>query len=197
MNMRPVGEVAITWGVTWIPDYMMFEPKIDYFSPLRMELFHLTEDISSGDDYETAHDNMKLFLEKNGLHVRPDIAERYSFFINQMSKSNAQLAYDAIFADMNVIDKINPILYKDPLILEMVMKWPKILTYIKKNTPEQVEFKKRIQERQTMRDNVPESTGNIGTANWTRVKGFVGGKNIKKRYAKNTKGRRRQISRKR
>ena len=175
---------------------MMFEPAIEYGNPLRMELFHLTKDIF-GDDYETAHDAMKTFLEKNGLHVRPDIAERYSFFINQMSKSNAQLAYDAIFADMNVIDKINPILYKDPLILEMVMKWPQILTYIKKNTPEQVEFKKRIQERQTMRDNVPESTGNIGTMNWKRVESFVGGKNIKKRYAKNTKGRRRQISRKR
>ena len=87
-------------------------------------------------------------------------------------------------------------MYKDPLILEMVMKWPQILTYIKKNTPEQLEFKKRIQERQTMRDNVHESTGNIGTMNWTRVESF-GGKNIKKRYAKNTKGRRRQISRKR
>jgi hypothetical protein len=194
--MRPVGEPSLSYGSTWVPDYMMFEPNIDYFSPLRMELFHLTKDIS-GDDYETAHDNMKLFLEKNGLHVRPDIAERYSFFINQMSKSNAQLAYDAIFADMNVIDKIKPILYKDPLILEMVMKWPQILTYIKRNTPEQVEFKKRIQERQTMRDNVPESTGNIGTMNWKRVEGFIGGKNIKKRYAKNTKGRRRQISRKR
>ena len=196
MNMRPVGEPSLSYGASWVPDYMMFEPNIDYFSPLRMELFHFTKDLS-GDDYETAHDNMKLFLEKNGLHVRPDIAERYSFFINQMSKSNAQLAYDAIFADMNVIDKINPNLYKDPLILDMIMKWPQILTYIKKNTPEQVEFKKRIQERQSMRDNVPESKGNIGTMNWKRVEGFVGGKNIKKRYAKNTKGRRRQISRKR
>ena len=147
MNMRPVGEPPGFYGATWIPDYMMFEPAIEYGNPLRMELFHLTKDIF-GDDYETAHDAMKTFLEKNGLHVRPDIAERYSFFINQMSKSNAQLAYDAIFADMNVIDKINPILYKDPLIIEMVMKWPQILTYIKKNTPEQVEFKKRIQERQ-------------------------------------------------
>ncbi len=48
-----------------------------------------------------------------------------------------------------------------------------------------------------MRENVPESTGNIGTANWKRVEGYLGGKNIKKRYAKNTKGRRRQVSRKR
>ena len=197
MNMRPLGEPPSgSYGSTWVPDYMMFEPEIDYFGPLRMELFHLTKDIF-GDDYETAHDNMKLFLEKNGLHVRPDFEKRYSFFINQMSKSNAQLAYDSIFANMNVIDQIHPSLYKDPLILDMIMKWPQILTYIKKNTPEQVEFKKRIQERQMMRDNVPESTGNIGTANWKRVEGFLGGKNIKKRYAKNTKGRRRQVSRKR
>jgi hypothetical protein len=175
---------------------MMFEPEIKYGSPLRMELFHLTKNIF-GDDYEKAHDDMKLFLERNGLHVRPDIAERYSFFIKQMAKSNAQLAYDAIFADMNAIDKIHPSLYKDPLILEMVMKWPHILNYIKKNTPEQEEFKNRIKERKTMRENVPESTGNIGTVNWKRVEGYLGGKNIKKRYAKNTKGRRRQVSRKR
>ena len=58
--MRPVGEPSGFYGSTWVPDYMMFEPEIQYGSPLRMELFHLTKNIF-GDDYEKAHDDMKLF----------------------------------------------------------------------------------------------------------------------------------------
>jgi len=85
-----------------------------------------------------------------------------------MSKSNAQLAYDAIFAEMSNINRINPDLYKDPIILAMIKKWPQILRYIKD---------------ETLKTELTELT--------------KGGKNIKKRYAKNTKGRRRQVSRKR
>jgi len=166
--MRPPGEPSNgSYGSTWVPDYMMFEPEIKYGSPLRMELFHLTKNIF-GDDYEKAHDDMKLFLERNGLHVRPDIAEHYSFFIKQMAKSDAQVAYDSIFAEMSNINKIKPILYKDPIILAMIKQWPQILRYLKD---------------ETLKSELTELT--------------KGGKNIKKRYAKNTKGRRRQVSRKR
>ena len=73
-----------------------------------------------------------------------------------MSKSNAQLAYDAIFAEMSNINRINPDLYKDPIILAMIKKWPQILRYIKD---------------ETLKTELTELT--------------KGGKNIKKRYATN------------
>ena len=57
--------------------------------------------------YEQAHDEMQTFL-KGKYEVNPVFQSQFAFFINQMSKSNAQLAYDAIFADMNVIDKSIP-----------------------------------------------------------------------------------------
>jgi hypothetical protein len=191
--MRPVGELAISQqysSTSWVPDYTYLVSSIEHkwgeMYPLYLKCTRQLLQAEKGGEYkdmtyEDAHDEMQAFLEENNFELNPVFKDKFSFFINQMAKSNAQLAYDAIFADMNAIDKIHPSLYKDPLILEMVMKWPHILTYIRKNTPEQEELKKRIQE---MKD--AESKGKV-----------VGGKNIKKRYAKNTKGRRRQISRKR
>ena len=111
---------------------------------------------------------MQTFLETNNFKLNPIHQDKYVFFTNQMAKSNAQLAYDAIFAGMSNINKINPILYKDPIILAMIKKWPQILGYL---------------NDQSLKTELTELT--------------KGGKNIKKRYAKNTKGRRRQISRKR
>jgi hypothetical protein len=193
--MRPPGELETIKSTqysstSWVPDYTYLVSPIEHkwgdmyppYLKCTRQLLQAEKDGEYKDmTYEDAHNEMQAFLEENNFELNSGFKDKFSFFINQMAKSNAQLAYDAIFADMNAIDKIHPSLYKDPLILEMVMMWPHILTYIKKNTPEQTELKKQIQE---MKD--AESKGKV-----------VGGKNIKKRYAKNTKGRRRQISRKR
>lgn len=195
MNMRPLRELeemrSTQYASTsWVPDYSHLISPIEhkwgdmytpYLKCTRQLLQAETEGEYKDMTYEQAHDEMQEFLKTNQFTVTPLFKDKYAFFINQMAKSNAQLAYDAIFANMYRINDINPSLYKDPLILAMTNRWPQILDHIQPNpTPEQVEFKKQIKE---MKD--AESKGNSG------------GKNIKKRYAKNTKGRRRQISRKR
>jgi hypothetical protein len=83
---------------------------------------------------------------------------------------DAASAYDSIYANMNAIKTVDKALLKNPLLIYMIKTWPKILEYLNK-------------EDEELKAELTELT--------------KGGKNIKKRYAKNTKGRRRQISRKR
>ncbi len=175
--MRPVGELEATSSTqysstSWVPDYTYLSIPYSMYSVYLRLTRQLLQAETAGEykdmTYEQAHDEMQTFLKTNEFTVTPLFQDKYAFFINQMAKSNAQLAYDAIFAEMSDINKINPTLYKDPIILDMIKKWPQILRYLKDDT---------------LRAELTELT--------------KGGKNIKKRYAKNTKGRRRQVSRKR
>ena len=180
--MRPVGELEATKSTqyattSWVPDYSYLISPITYkwgdmYPPYLKCTRQLLQSETAGEykdmTYEQAHDEMQTFLETNNFKLNPIHQDKYVFFTNQMAKSNAQLAYDAIFAEMSNINKINPILYKDPIILAMIKRWPQILGYL---------------NDQSLKTELTELT--------------KGGKNIKKRYAKNTKGRRRQVSRKR
>ena len=175
--MRPLREleemISTQYASTsWVPDYTYLSIPYSMYAvylKLTRQLLQAETDGEYKDmTYEDAHDEMQTFLEKNHFKLTPLHADKYVFFTNQMSKSKAQLAYDAIFAEMSNINRINPILYKDPMILAMIKKWPQILGYLT-NEPLKAELTELTK----------------------------GGKNIKKRYAKNTKGRRRQISRKR
>ena len=180
--MRPLGELGAMRSTTyastsWVPDYSYFTAPDHNWGKMYTEYLKCSRQLlqaesGSGDykdmTYEQAHDEMQTFLETNNFKLTPIHQDKYVFFTNQMAKSNAQLAYDAIFTEMSNINKINPILYKDPIILAMIKRWPQILGYLQDNT---------------LKAELTELT--------------KGGKNIKKRYAKNTKGRRRQVSRKR
>jgi hypothetical protein len=156
----------------------MFEPKIDYFGPLRMELFHATNKLLNAErssseykyvPYEIARDEMKSFLTKNGLTVNLLVQPRYLFFMKELFPEDpAIVAYNAIYANMNAIKTTDPDLCKHPIILALLTEHKKILGYLT-NEPLKAELTELTK----------------------------GGKNIKKRYAKNTKGRRRQVSRKR
>ena len=180
--MRPLGELGAMSSTTyastsWVPDYSYFTAPDHNWGKMYTEYLKCSRQLlqaesGSGDykdmTYEQAHDEMQTFLETNNFKLTPIHQDKYVFFTNQMAKSNAQLAYDTIFAGMSNINLINPILYKDPIILAMIKRWPQILGYL---------------NDESLKTELTELT--------------KGGKNIKKRYAKNTKGRRRQISRKR
>lgn len=175
--MRPLGELGAMsstqyTSTSWVPDYSYLSiPYSMYpvYLKLTRQLLQAETDGEYKDiTYEQSHDEMQTFLETNNFKLTPIHQDKYVFFTNQMTKSNAQLAYDAIFAEMSNINRINPILYKDPIILAMIKRWPQILGYL---------------QDKTLKTELTELT--------------KGGKNIKKRYAKNTKSRRRQISRKR
>jgi hypothetical protein len=192
--MRPIGEIPITWGISWIPDYTQAGVPYSMYPTFLKLKNQLEQSEKYGEykemTYEDAHDQMKEFLEKNQYTINP----HFVFFINQMSKTNAQLAYDNIMKDMNVIDQINPSLYKDPLLIKMMLKWPQILNYIKKNTPEQIAFKEkvksaRIQMNLRLTQKQPNKLGNLGWMGVKHISSYLGGKksrkNIKKRYATN------------
>jgi len=90
---RPKNEPRLSYGRTWIPTYSNFD--IDYFSPLRNELFKLTEQLQQAElygehekmTYENALIQMRNFINTNKLVIPPE----NEFFISQIQKINGEL----------------------------------------------------------------------------------------------------------
>ena len=153
--MRPVGEPSLSYGATWVPDYMMFEPNIDYSSPLRMELFHATNKLLTSESYgqykdvpyETARDEMKEFLTKNGLTVKLASQSRYLFFMKDLFPEDPVIvAYNAIYANMRTINTIDPSILRHPIILDMIKTYKQILGYFNPMEIEKIKLKEELTE---------------------------------------------------
>lgn len=94
---RPADEPRLYHSsLQWIPDYTHF--SIEYGSPLRLELFELTNKMLQSENYgkyktmkyEDARKEMKTFLEKNNLSLNPVLNTEYDFFLTQMSKTGGR-----------------------------------------------------------------------------------------------------------
>jgi len=176
--MRPTGELEAMSSMqytstSWVPDYTYLSIPYSMYAvylKLTRQLLQAEKDGEYKDvSYETARDEMKEFLKTHGLTLKLGYQSRYLFFMKEIFPEDpAIVAYNAIFANMHEIKKTDPDLCKHPIILGMLKTYPQILGYIT-NEPLKAELTELTK----------------------------GGKNIKKRYAKNTKGRRRQISRQR
>lgn len=203
-----IDRIAFSRGqLSWIPFPEDYTISLGY-GELRSQYLKLYRQMEQAESaygeykdmkYEDARSQMKEFLMKHGLV--PRYPERFQFFIDELAdyKFVPQLAYDAIYANMRKIDQIDASLYKDNKIIDLVLKYPKILGYLILNTPEKIAFKEHLKTLVPLRKTrkVSDQTGNIGSKAWDKIESYLGGKNSKVKYAKNTQSRRRKIPRSR